>query len=37
MWQQIFDAPTMNAFTSPSRKGPLSNVATVSWQIGWPY
>ncbi len=40
MWPQIFAAATMNAFNSPSlplTKGHLSNVATISWQIGWPY
>ncbi len=37
--QDRFHCTTMNGFTSPSqqRPGDLSNVATISWQIWWPY
>ncbi len=33
MWPQIFAA----ALILPLTKCLLSNVATISWQIGWPY
>ena len=36
-----FSATTINIFTLfsplPVTKGHLSNVATVSWQVAWPY
>ncbi len=39
---QILAAATLHVFTSPSQQSVsvrdhLSNVATISWQIGWPY
>ncbi len=38
MWPQSFVTATMNPFTSLAlTKGHLSNVATISCQIGWPY
>ncbi len=34
---QISAAPATNVFMPPSYHRHLSNVATFSWQIGWPY
>ncbi len=36
MWSQMLATLTVNVITSPSHLRHLSNVATISWQIGWP-
>ncbi len=39
IWTNIFATATghdVSTFTFPFTKGHLSNVATISWQIGWP-
>ncbi len=38
MWHQGFFAATIRKhLLLPLAKGHLSNVATISWQVGWPY